>query len=315
MASLDARVGQINTDAPNTLAAIATGQNMMNSALNAQMRGQEFRNQQEDRAQMRSAMKDYTSATDDASKNAALGKVGIVSPEMMMRLEDNWGRAKASERQGMIDAMDQRGMAAYAALQETDPAKRAAIWNGYRSTVPDGMRSMVPEQSDDMSLTVMLGQSKQAMEWMLKNKDYERKEAADNRKFDMQMRQMDRRDASNATQYKNYTDLQNLKHDNAMKEISERSKQSSSAGGFDRRSNVNDEITKKYFRALADKGDMRTDQENAVFNSMLKNAGIQTNEITPEQNPIPQQGQDSGIESNDLYDPSSGKWDLSRFEN
>ncbi len=309
MASLDARVGQINTDAPNTLAAIATGQNMMNSALNAQMRGQEFRNQQEDRAQMRSAMKEYTSATDDSSKNAALGKVGIVSPEMMMRLEDNWGRAKAAERQGMIDAMDQRGMAAYAALQETDPAKRSAIWNGYRSTVPEKIRGMVPEQSDDTTLTVMLGQSKQAMDWMLKNKDYQRKEDADNRKFDMQMKQIERRDASNAQQYKNYTYLQNLKHNNAMTEISERAKHGSVGGSG---SNVNDEITKKYFRALADKGDMRTDQENAVFNSMLKNAGI--NSVVPEQEPEPQLNQ-SGFDGNDLYDSKTGKWDLSRFEN
>jgi hypothetical protein len=309
MASLDARVGQINTAAPNTLAAISSGQNMMNNALNAQMRSQEFRNQQEDREQMRSAMRDYTSATDDESKNAAIGKVGIVSPEMMMRLEDNWSRAKSAERQSMIDAMDNRGMAAYTALQETDPAKRSAIWNGYRSTVPEKIRGMVPEQSDDTTLTVMLGQSKQAMDWMLKNKDYQREEDADNRKFDMQMKQIERRDASNAQQYKNYTDLQNLKHNNAMTEISERAKHGSVGGSG---SNVNDEITKKYFRALADKGDMRTDQENAVFNSMLKNAGI--NSVVPEQEPEPQLNQ-SGFDGNDLYDSKTGKWDLSQFEN
>lgn len=199
---------------PSVGRAIESGFGMGMQAQNMNMKKQDFANQQSDRQEVRNAMTEYAAASDDAGREVAAGKVGIVSPQMYAQLSQNMRQANAEQRAAMQGMIDERGSMAYMALNEKDPAKRQKIWESYRNSQPEKIRGMIPEDASEEGLTVVMGQSKEMLDFMRDEKKWQRQEASADARAS-------RQEAGEATRFANQMSLEDKRFQNkqALEEI------------------------------------------------------------------------------------------------
>jgi len=175
--------------------AVGRGMDMGFALQNNAMKSQQFDNEMSDRQEVRNAMTEYAAASDDAGREVAAGKVGIVSPQMYAQLSQNMRQANAEQRAAMQGMIDERGSMAYMALNEKDPAKRQKIWESYRNSQPEKIRGMIPEDASEEGLTVVMGQSKEMLDFMRDEKKWQRQEASADARASRQDASADRRAA------------------------------------------------------------------------------------------------------------------------
>jgi len=205
---------------PSVGRAIESGFGMGMQAQNMNMKKQDFANQQSDRQEVRNAMTEYAAASDDAGREVAAGKVGIVSPQMYAQLSQNMRQANAEQRAAMQGMIDERGSMAYMALNEKDPAKRQKIWESYRNSQPEKIRGMIPEDASEEGLTVVMGQSKEMLDFMRDEKKWQRQEASADARASRQDASADRRaelqEERDAARFANQMSLENKRFENKL---------------------------------------------------------------------------------------------------
>ena len=187
--------------------AVGRGMDMGFALQNNAMKSQQFDNEMSDRQEVRNAMTEYAAASDDAGREVAAGKVGIVSPQMYAQLSQNMRQANAEQRAAMQGMIDERGSMAYMALNEKDPAKRQKIWESYRNSQPEKIRGMIPEDASEEGLTVVMGQSKEMLDFMRDEKKWQRQEASADARAS-------RQEAGEATRFANQMSLEDKRFQN-----------------------------------------------------------------------------------------------------
>lgn len=194
--------------------AVGRGMDMGFALQNNAMKSQQFDNEMSDRQEVRNAMTEYAAASDDAGREVAAGKVGIVSPQMYAQLSQNMRQANAEQRAAMQGMIDERGSMAYMALNEKDPAKRQKIWESYRNSQPEKIRGMIPEDASEEGLTVVMGQSKEMLDFMRDEKKWQRQEASADARAS-------RQETGEATRFANQMSLEDKRFQNkqALEEL------------------------------------------------------------------------------------------------
>jgi len=205
--------------------AVGRGMNMGFALQNNAMKSQQFDNEMSDRQEVRNAMTEYAAASDDAGREVAAGKVGIVSPQMYAQLSQNMRQANAEQRAAMQGMIDERGSMAYMALNEKDPAKRQKIWESYRNSQPEKIRGMIPEDASEEGLTVVMGQSKEMLDFMRDEKKWQRQEASADARAS-------RQETGEATRFANQMTLEDKRFQNrqALEELGGKSEARGATG-------------------------------------------------------------------------------------
>lgn len=205
--------------------AVGRGMDMGFALQNNAMKSQQFDNEMSDRQEVRNAMTEYAAASDDAGREVAAGKVGIVSPQMYAQLSQNMRQANAEQRAAMQGMIDERGSMAYMALNEKDPAKRQKIWESYRNSQPEKIRGMIPEDASEEGLTVVMGQSKEMLDFMRDEKKWQRQEASADARAS-------RQETGEATRFANQMSLEDKRFQNkqALEELGGKSEARGATG-------------------------------------------------------------------------------------
>ena len=265
--------------------AVGRGMDMGFALQNNAMKSQQFDNEMSDRQEVRNAMTEYAAASDDAGREVAAGKVGIVSPQMYAQLSQNMRQANAEQRAAMQGMIDERGSMAYMALNEKDPAKRQKIWESYRNSQPEKIRGMIPEDASEEGLTVVMGQSKEMLDFMRDEKKWQRQEASADARAS-------RQEAGEATRFANQMSLEDKRFQNrqALEEL----------GG---KSEVRGATGTAMINALSDRLDNAepgTPEWNMYNNKLNELLGT-----TPQQSTAAPSGQTTSTRF--TYDPASRK--------
>lgn len=159
-------MGVFDYRAPDVVNAFDVGFSQKLAKRDSDMKQQMFAQEQADKQELRNAMAEYGAARTDEEKQAAIGKVGVVSPEAQYRLQSSYLAAKQEERAALKDMTNTTGQMAYIANQEKDPAKRQQIWDKWRGSLPEQMQRAIPPEADETTIQVMMAQSADAMDMM-----------------------------------------------------------------------------------------------------------------------------------------------------